>query len=85
MDTTKIIELLASGKKVEAKKKLADFLENVKISPEEEIRVYQELSSLFIKVNSDILRDYKEILEVVSEEFRDLNLKEKIIAPPGAK
>ncbi len=81
MEVEKIIELLSGGKKTEAKKQLVEFLGKIKISPEEEARVYLELSSLFMKVNSDILKDYKEILEVVSEEFRDLNLKEKILAP----
>ncbi len=81
MEVEKIIELLTGGKKAEAKKQLMEFLDKIKISPEEEARVYLELSSLFMKVNSDILRDYKEILEIVSEEFRDLNLKEKILTP----
>lgn len=81
MGTEKIIELLSAGKKAAAKKELAAFLEKIKISPEEEAKVYLELSSLFMKVNSDVMREYSALLDEAAEEFRDLNLKEKILTP----
>ncbi len=77
----KIIILLESEKKSEAKKLLTEYLNNIKLSPAEQDRTYLEIASLFARVNNSLMRDYKELLEEVSEEFRDLNIKERILLP----
>ena len=81
MQTEEIIKLLESGKKAEAKKAIAKYLEQIKLSPAEEAKVILDISSVFMKANSEVARAYQVILEEVAEEFRDLNLKEKIISP----
>lgn len=77
----KIIVLLESGKKSEAKKMLTEFLNNIKLSPAEQDKTYLEIASLFARVNNSLMRDYKELLEEMAEEFRDLNIKERILLP----
>lgn len=77
----KIVSLLESGKKSEAKKLLTEYLNNIKLSPAEQDRTFMEIASLFARVNNTLMRDYKELLEEVSEEFRDLNIKERILLP----
>ncbi|MEK7640900.1 MAG: hypothetical protein AAB389_02800 [Patescibacteria group bacterium] len=81
MTTEDIIKLLESGNKGKAKKAIIEYIEQIKLSPAEEARILLDISSVFMKANSDIARAYQTILEEVSEEFRDLNLKEKILTP----
>ncbi|TSC82518.1 MAG: hypothetical protein G01um101419_564 [Parcubacteria group bacterium Gr01-1014_19] len=81
MKTEEIIRLLESGNKGKAKKAVTEYLEQIKLSPAEEARILLEISSVFMKANSDVARAYQSILEEVAEEFRDLNLKEKILTP----
>lgn len=80
-DLNKIVSLLEAGKKSEAKKLLTELLDNIKLSPAEQDRTFLEIASLFARVNNSLMRDYKELLEEVSEEFRDLNIKERILIP----
>ncbi len=79
MKTEEVIRLLESGNKGKAKKAVTEYLEQIKLSPAEEARILLEISSVFMKANSDVARAYQVILEEVAEEFRDLNLKEKIL------
>lgn len=82
MEQEKILELLKAGKKSEAKKVLTDYLINLPITKEDEGAALLNLSSLLQKIEADLAQPYKELIEEVAKEFRDLNLKEKILTPP---
>ena len=79
MSVKNIIDLIKEGKTPEAGRELAKYVADAKISPEEQGLIYAEVASLYLKTNSDKLRQYKEFLEEVKAELRDLNLKEKIL------
>ncbi len=81
MEQEKILELLKAGKKAEAKKALVDYLTNLPITKEDEGEALLNLSSLMQKMEVDLAQPYKELIEEVAKEFRDLNLKEKILTP----
>lgn len=81
MEINEILELLQSGKKEKAKKAIIQYLEQIRLSPAEEAKIFLDLNLVFLKTNTEISRAYQQILEEVSEEFRDLNLKEKILTP----
>ncbi len=81
MEIEEIIRLLESGNKKRAKKAITEYVERIKLSPAEEARIILDISSVFMKANSEVARAYQAILEEVAEEFRDLNLKEKILTP----
>ncbi len=82
MEQEKILELLKTGKKAAAKKALTDYLINLPVTQEDEGAALLGLSSLMQKVETDLARAYKGLIEEVAKEFRDLNLKEKILTPP---
>ncbi|MDO8466779.1 MAG: hypothetical protein Q7S83_01410 [bacterium] len=79
MSIQSIIDLIKGGKAPEAGKQLADYVADAKISPEDRGSVYAEVASAYLKTNSDKMREYKEFLEEVKGELRELNLKEKIL------
>lgn len=85
MEQEKILELLKKGKRQEAKKALTDYFVNLPVTKEDAGSALLSLSSLMQKMEIDLAKPYEELIEEVAKEFRDLNLKEKILTPPKAK
>lgn len=85
MEQDKILELLKKGKKREAKKALTNYFANLPVTKEDAGMALLSLSSLVQKVEMDLAKPYEELIEEVAKEFRDLNLKEKILIPTKEK
>ena len=81
MSIKTIIDLIKGEKVAEAREELAKYVADAKISPEDRGSVYAEIASIYLRSSSDKMKQYKEFLEEVKGELRDLNLKEKILTP----
>ena len=72
MDAKQIVELIKSGKEAEAKKELAQYLRDVKLSGRDVGHVYAEIASAYMKANSYLLKNYNEFLREVVKEMKAL-------------
>ena len=81
MEIKEILKLLEAGKKSEAKKKMKEYLAKVDVSKTDIGEFYAEAASMYVKMQTEILKDYNETLEAVLKDLRDFNIKAKILTP----
>lgn len=70
IDPKEIIELLAAGKKDQAKVKLIEFLNSVELTDEERGKLYAQLAEIALDTQRAVMEEYSEFSKEALESLK---------------